>query len=232
MLGLQRHEVVLVFDFVELGHPFERNVVGLGGPGGEEDFLRGGPEERRDLGAGFFDGLLGLPAVAVGTAVGVAVGLGEVGEHGVKDPGVEGGGGLHVEVEVARGGGVGGAEGEGGGEGGGEGAEEGAGEGHGGEKKGRSKKCVFTNKCFQMNFFKQLLFKKSSVWFCEIKKVLGVEVRFWDERHENVPQTRKTIIKIIIFPLWYILLRKIREEVKFFWEKRSVIYPLFYWNCS
>lgn len=81
-------------DDVALGRPeevkeaFDGDVVGLGGAGGEDDFLRGGVDEGGDLGAGGFDGGFGFPAVEVGPTMGVAVLGDEIREHGVEDTGV------------------------------------------------------------------------------------------------------------------------------------------------
>ena len=58
---------------VEVRGALDADVVGFGGPGGEDDLLGGGADEGGDLGAGVFDDGLGLPAEGVGARVGVAV---------------------------------------------------------------------------------------------------------------------------------------------------------------
>lgn len=100
VLRLGGDDVALLL-FIEVHDALDGDVVGLGGAGGEDDFLGGGVDEGGDLGAGALDGVVGLPAVEVGAGVGVAEAGEVVGEHGVEDTGVDGGGGLHVEVEGA-----------------------------------------------------------------------------------------------------------------------------------
>ena len=55
------------------GNSFDRNVVRFGRAGREDDFFRVGPDQVGHLGAGLFDGGLGLPPEGVGAAVRVAV---------------------------------------------------------------------------------------------------------------------------------------------------------------
>lgn len=95
MLRLRGDDVALVV-LVEVHEALDGDVVGLGGARGEDDFLRGRVDEVGDLLAGVFDGVVGFPAVEVGAGVGVAVAGEVVGEHGVEDAWVDGGGGLHV----------------------------------------------------------------------------------------------------------------------------------------
>ena len=84
---------------VELGEPFDRQIVRLGGSRSENDFLGFGPDQVRDLDAGLFNGLLALPAEYVGAAVRVSEEVGHVGEHGVENPEVHRGSGRIVEVQ-------------------------------------------------------------------------------------------------------------------------------------
>ena len=76
----------------------DRGVVALAAAAGEDDFLRLATEQRRDLFARGLDGPAHARAEAVG-ARRVAVELGQVRQHRVDDGGVEGGGGVVVEVE-------------------------------------------------------------------------------------------------------------------------------------
>ena len=72
---------------VHLGHALDREVVGLGAAGGEDDLLGiAGADELGDLLAGLLDGRLGLPAERVVAAGGVAELLGEVRQHRLDDP--------------------------------------------------------------------------------------------------------------------------------------------------
>jgi hypothetical protein len=65
----------------------------------EGAFLLVSADQAGDLLAGVVHRGLGLPAEAVVARAGVAVDLGEVGQHGLHDPGVAGGGGGVVEVD-------------------------------------------------------------------------------------------------------------------------------------
>lgn len=76
----------------------ECGVVRFCASAGEEDFLGIASEQLRDLKARLFDGLAGFLAEAVGAA-GIAVAIGEEGEHGVADGWVELGGGVVVEID-------------------------------------------------------------------------------------------------------------------------------------
>ena len=84
---------------VHLGDALDGEVVGLGGAGGEDDFLGGAADERGDLLACLVDGLLGFPAEAVIARSGVAEDAGEVGHHGFEHARVERGGGVVVHVD-------------------------------------------------------------------------------------------------------------------------------------
>ena len=72
MLSLRGDDMALLV-LVEVQDSLDRDIVGLGGTGGEDDFFRGSADERGDLGASGFDGVFGFPAVEVGPGVGVAV---------------------------------------------------------------------------------------------------------------------------------------------------------------
>jgi len=76
-------------------------VIGFGAAAGEDDLLWAGAYESGDLFAGGFDGGAGtLPKSVNGR--GVAEVGGEIGEHGVEDGGVDGGGGVVIEVDAVH----------------------------------------------------------------------------------------------------------------------------------
>src|SRR6516162_9398513 len=72
---------VVPLALVHGGDALDRQVVALGGPAGKDDLARVGPDQGGDLGAGLFDGPLGALPEKVVPAGGVAVVVGEVGEH-------------------------------------------------------------------------------------------------------------------------------------------------------
>ena len=84
MLRLGRNDV-LFGALVEPSHTLDGDVIGLGGPGREDDFLWIGLDEGGDLTPGCLDGLFGLPAVQMCSRVGVSVLLSQIREHGVQD---------------------------------------------------------------------------------------------------------------------------------------------------
>ena len=86
----------------QLGDTEDGVVVGFGAATGEDDFLRAGADQGGDLFAGGFDGGAGLLAKGVDGG-GVAVLAGEIGKHGVEDFGIDGGGGVVIEVDAVHG---------------------------------------------------------------------------------------------------------------------------------
>ena len=76
-------------------------VVGFGAAAGEDDFLGAGVEERRDLFARCFNSGAGPLAECV-DGRGVAEVGGKIGKHGVEDGGVDGGGGVVIEVDAGH----------------------------------------------------------------------------------------------------------------------------------
>mmetsp|Transcript_36943 Transcript_36943/g.119160 ORF Transcript_36943/g.119160 Transcript_36943/m.119160 type:complete len:513 (-) Transcript_36943:27-1565(-) len=93
-----RGDDVLLLAAVEGGHALDSHVVGLGGPGGEEDLLGVRVDELRDLLAGLLCSILCIPAVGMAAAVRVAEAASEPRHHRVQHPGVDGSCGLHVQV--------------------------------------------------------------------------------------------------------------------------------------
>ena len=79
------------------GEGLEGGVVGFGAAAGEDDFGGVGVDEGGDLGPRPVDGLARFFGGAV-AAGGVVEAVAEPGEHGVEDFGVDGGGGVVVEV--------------------------------------------------------------------------------------------------------------------------------------
>lgn len=74
----------------------DRDVVGLGSTGRENDFFGGAINELGNLRTGSFDRRFRFPTIKVGSTVGITV-LGDVvRKHGVKNPWVNRGGSLHV----------------------------------------------------------------------------------------------------------------------------------------
>ena len=84
---------------IHLGNALEREVVRLGGTGGEDDLLGGGPDQLGDLSACGLNGGLSLPAKLMIAAGGIAELAGEVGQHGFEDPRVHGRGGVVIHIE-------------------------------------------------------------------------------------------------------------------------------------
>lgn len=84
MLSLRGDDVALLV-LVEVQDSLDRDVVGLGGAGGEDNFLRGSADERSDLGASGFDGVFGFPAEEVGPGMRVAVARDIERQHSVED---------------------------------------------------------------------------------------------------------------------------------------------------
>jgi len=82
-------------------HTEDGVVVGFGAAAGEDDFLGPSVEERGDLFAGGFDG--GAGALAKGVDGGGVAKFGrEIREHGVEHGGVDGGGGVVIEVDAVH----------------------------------------------------------------------------------------------------------------------------------
>src|SRR6185312_8010773 len=80
-----RRDNVIPFFGVHLGDALDREIVGFGRAGGEDDFAGGGADEVGDLFAGLVHGLFGDPAELVIAAGGIAEVLREVGQHGVEN---------------------------------------------------------------------------------------------------------------------------------------------------
>src|SRR5260370_19009822 len=76
-------------------------IVGFGAATGENYFRGGGVEECGNLFASGFDGGAGGLAEGV-NGRGVAEVGGEVGKHGVEDRGIDGGGGVVIEVDAVH----------------------------------------------------------------------------------------------------------------------------------
>jgi hypothetical protein len=87
--------------FSEAGGALDGDVVALRGTGRQHDFAGIGAKERRDMGAGVFDGLFGGLTHNVFGAVRVAVFLGEVRQHRGHHARVAAGGGLIVQIDRA-----------------------------------------------------------------------------------------------------------------------------------
>ena len=87
------------FPTVKVRYSLETHVIRFGGSGSEYYGTRVGANERGNVTSGGFDGFFGFPAVGMGAGVGVAVEGREVGDHGVEDAGIGGGGGLGIEVD-------------------------------------------------------------------------------------------------------------------------------------
>jgi hypothetical protein len=90
------------------GDALDREVVALGGAGGEDDLagvlvaalaLDAGADQPGDLGPGLVDRLLCLPAERVAAAGGVAEVLGKVRQHRLDHPRIGAGGGVVVQVD-------------------------------------------------------------------------------------------------------------------------------------
>src|SRR5271154_1795357 len=83
-------------------HPENRVIVGFCAAAGEDDFLGLCADQCGDLFAGGFDG--GACALAWGMdGGGVSKVGGEVGKHGVEDFGVDGGGGVVIDIDAVHG---------------------------------------------------------------------------------------------------------------------------------
>ncbi len=100
MLDARTDEVILPLGLLREGGSLEREVVGLGRPGGEDDLRRLGPDQRGNLFPSRVDRVARLPAETMGTAGGVAEPLGEERQHGRDDPRVDPG--CRVVVQVDR----------------------------------------------------------------------------------------------------------------------------------
>jgi hypothetical protein len=99
VLGGLGDEVVAPVVF-HRGHALEGEVVGLGGPAGEDDLTRVGPDQGSHPGSGLLHGLVGLSARAMVSAGRVGEVLGEVRQHGIEHPPVGGRGGVVVEIDA------------------------------------------------------------------------------------------------------------------------------------
>ena len=84
--------------FRGIEHAEDGVIVGFRAAAGENDFGWTRTDEFGDLLAGGFDGAAGFLADGVDGS-GVAVGIGEIREHGVEDSGGNGGGGVVVEID-------------------------------------------------------------------------------------------------------------------------------------
>ena len=84
-----------------LCHAKDGVVVGFGPAACKDNFLGAGVEERGHLFAGGFDGGAGALAKGVNRG-GIAKVGGEIGEHGVEDGGLDGGGGVVIEVNASH----------------------------------------------------------------------------------------------------------------------------------
>mmetsp|Transcript_11703 Transcript_11703/g.37170 ORF Transcript_11703/g.37170 Transcript_11703/m.37170 type:complete len:405 (-) Transcript_11703:257-1471(-) len=76
-----RGDDMLLLLAVEVGHALDGHVVRLSRARGEDDLLRVGPDESRDLRAGHLCGVLALPAVEVGPRVRVTILIDKEGQH-------------------------------------------------------------------------------------------------------------------------------------------------------
>src|SRR5439155_10562905 len=83
----------------EMRRAFEREVVGLGRPRGEDDLARVGLDQPREVGPRRLDRPHRVLAVDVALAVRVAEMLGEIGQHRLEDARVERRRGLVVEID-------------------------------------------------------------------------------------------------------------------------------------
>jgi hypothetical protein len=98
VLGLHRDQV-LAPRAVEVRGALDGEVDAFGGAAGPDDFTRVGVHQTGHLGAGFFDGLFGLPAPGVAARGGVAEVFAQPGDHGVHHPGVAGRCGAVIQVD-------------------------------------------------------------------------------------------------------------------------------------
>lgn len=76
------------------GHTLDGHVIALSGPGGEDNLFGICVDELGHLTTSMLNCFFALPTVGMGSAMRVAVVRGQVGKHGVQDPGVHGCGGL------------------------------------------------------------------------------------------------------------------------------------------
>ncbi len=83
-------------------HAEDGVIVRLSAPAGEDDFLGAGVDEGGNLFARGLDGGSGALAEGVDRR-GVAEFTREEGKHGVEDGGVDGGGGIEIEVDAVHG---------------------------------------------------------------------------------------------------------------------------------
>src|SRR5579863_7665869 len=75
-------DVIALFA-VHFGDALDHQVVAFGGAAGEDDFLRGGANQRGDLCAGVFNSFFAGPAERMVAAGGVSKFFGEIGQHGL-----------------------------------------------------------------------------------------------------------------------------------------------------
>jgi hypothetical protein len=87
------------FPTVKVCYSLETHVVRFRGSRSEYYGTGVGADERGNVTSGSLDGFFGFPAVGMGAGVGVTVEGCEVGDHGVEDAGIGGGGGLGIEVD-------------------------------------------------------------------------------------------------------------------------------------
>ena len=97
VFGLHRNEVAALVA-VEVRGALDGEVVGFGSAGREDDLARIRADERSDVGAGLFNGLLRFPAVGMAVRGRVAEVNVEVGHHLFHDAGIARGRGGVVEV--------------------------------------------------------------------------------------------------------------------------------------
>ena len=91
---------VLAVGLARFGDPADRQVVALGRARGEDQLVRPGPNQARDLGPRKLYGIPGDRAVGVRPTRGIAEPVDEVREHPREDPLVDGG--RRVVVHVNR----------------------------------------------------------------------------------------------------------------------------------
>jgi hypothetical protein len=87
------------FPTVKVCYSLETHVIRFRGSGSEYYGTGVGADKRGDVTSGGLDGFFGFPSVGMGAGVWVAVEGREVGDHGVEDAGISGGGGLGIEVD-------------------------------------------------------------------------------------------------------------------------------------
>jgi hypothetical protein len=87
------------FPTVKVRYSLETHVIRFRGSRSEYYRSGVGADERGNVTSGGLDGFFCFPAIGMGAGVRVAVEGSEVGDHGVEDAGISGGGGLGIEVD-------------------------------------------------------------------------------------------------------------------------------------